>query len=130
MIKPKILSVSRYLRFGLAAAIALASTQHVRAMIPEPDAVIYGKLYHRFDRALITTSSSQISLIALVNGTPVATNAIAYATNAFLLRIPMDDGIDPRQPGTAKAGDEIHFIIRNNQTGIQFECVQSRTQSG
>jgi hypothetical protein len=130
MIKPKILSLNRrYLWFGLAAAIALAATQSARAMIPEPDAVIYGKVYHRFDRALIPSYSSQISIIALVNGVPIATNAVPYATNTFLVRIPMDDGLDPRQPGTAKAGDEIHLIIRNNLTSTQFECVQTRTQS-
>jgi hypothetical protein len=120
---------SRTIRYGLAVAIALASAGAARAMIPEPDAVIYGKLYHRFDRSLIPTSSGQISVIAQVNGVPIATNAISYGTNAFLLRIPMDDGLDPRQPGTAKPGDEIHFIIRNNLTATQFECIQSRTQS-
>ncbi len=39
-----------------------------------------------------------------------------------------DDGLEPRQPNTAKAGDQVRVLILNNQTLTQFECVQSSSQ--
>jgi hypothetical protein len=117
------------LRFRNALlATTLAATCVSRAAIPEPDAVIYGQLYHRFNQPLIPTLSGEISVIAQVNGTTLASTIVAPGASAFLLRIPMDDGLEPRQPNTAKAGDRVRILIVNNLTLTQFECAQTISQ--
>src|SRR6185369_8991215 len=101
---------NRKLWYGLYLVTALAAVCVSRAAIPEPDAVIYGQLYHRFDQPLIPSRSGEISVIAQVNGIALATNVLTVGSNNFLLRIPMDDGLEPRQPNTAKGGDQVHFF--------------------
>lgn len=118
---------TRILRQCWPLAIAAATTL-ARATIPEPDAVVYGQIRHRFDQPLVPAQSGQLSLIAQVNGTTLATAELLPGTNVFLLRIPMDDGLEPRHPNTARAGDRVRLLIRNNQTQTQFECVQSSSQ--
>jgi hypothetical protein len=118
---------SRKICFGLSLAVSLAAVCASRAIVPEPDGIIYGQLYHRFDQPLIPTQAGQISVLAQVDGVTIATAVLASGTNAFVLRIPMDDGLPPRVPNTAKAGDQIHLFVRNNQTQTQVEAVQSRS---
>src|ERR1044072_3549115 len=80
----------RLLRYGLSLMIGLAGT--ARAAIPEPDGVVYGQLYHRFDQLLVPANSGDISVIAQLNGTTVATTVLAAGSTNFLLRLSMDDG--------------------------------------
>jgi hypothetical protein len=113
------------LRAGLVVAAATLCSGVALAEIPEPDAVIYGQLKHRFDQALTVAEAGQVSVLAKVNGTVLAEYALPPGASAFLLRIPMDDGIEPRQPNTAKAGDRVRLFIRNNQSQKECESVQS-----
>jgi hypothetical protein len=115
-------------RHALFLGVTLAAAGVSWATIPEPDAVVYGQLYHRFSQPLIPALSGELTVVAQVNGATLATTIVPPGTNRFLLRIPMDDGLEPRQPNTAKGGDQVRVLILNNQTRTRFECVQSSSQ--
>jgi hypothetical protein len=110
---------------GLAGALLCAEL--AVAEIPEPDAVIYGSVRHRFSEALTPSATDHLSVIAKVNGAILAECALPPGTDTYLLRVPMDDGCEPRQPNTAKAGDQVRLFVRDNHSQREYECLESCT---
>jgi hypothetical protein len=95
------------------------------AEVPEPDTVIHSKVQHRFGEALTAAAPGQLSVVAKVEGTALAEYLLPPGTDAYLLRIPMDDGREPRHPHTARSGDRVRFFIRNHASQRDHECVES-----
>lgn len=90
-------------------------------MIPEPDTVIYGHLYHRFNQPLCPNVAGEISVLANIGDITLAKAEVLPGTNYFLLRVPMDDGKEPRLPNTAKAGDTLRLLISNSVSEVVFD---------
>jgi len=111
-------------RSNLVAAITAIGVTISLAFVPEPDGVIYGRVYHRFNQQLVPTQAGEISVMAQLNGTIIATATVAPGTNYYLLRIPMDDGAEPRLPNTAKPGDTVRVLLSNTVTAVVFDTGQ------
>ncbi|MCS7337992.1 MAG: thrombospondin type 3 repeat-containing protein [Verrucomicrobiae bacterium] len=110
--------------FRVGAAMYAAAVATALALVPEPDAVVYGGLFHRFNQPLIPSSPGEVSVIAQLNGATIASTVVTPGANYFLLRIPMDDGIAPRLPNTASPGDTLRLMVSNTVTGVVFDTGQ------
>jgi hypothetical protein len=95
---------------SLAATLLLAPK--VTAKIPEPDHIFYGTVTSYGTPLLNGTVTARLG----ASPTAVATFVISGGTNAYTLRIPMDT-LEPRDPGTARAGDAISFYVNGLLAG-------------
>ncbi len=96
-----------------------------KGKLPELDAVYWGTAYHRTSQSLVPASTGQIVIQAKLSGVTIAQSVMTAGSNAFVLKVPMDDGVDPRLPGTARFGERVHIIIRNTVQGIEYETTVS-----
>ncbi len=111
------------LRCSLVLALTVGASV-AWALIPEPDAVVYGQVYHRFNQPLRSTQPGGIIVIAQLNGATIATGVVQTSTNYFLLRVPMDDGAEPRLLNTAKPGDTLRILVSNTVTAVVYDTGQ------
>lgn len=95
--------------------------------LPEPDAVWWGTMTHNNGQALSSSAGSPISVVAKLNGVVVAQNAVPAGSATYVLKVPLDDGIDPRVPGTVRPGERIHIFLRNTASNTEYETLATRT---
>lgn len=98
------------------AAIAVLVAVTAWGRIPEPDAIVVGKLGNAPD-------GKPLEVRAVVEGAALAKAAVSGG--AFLLRVPMDDGASPRLPGTAKANDRLRMVVVDLASGAEAEIVET-----
>lgn len=102
-------NIIRYKVLVVSMMVFLASfliSGRVSGKIPEPDNIIYG-----------LTGTDVVNIVLEVNGQPIASYTMGDNVDAgdyYVLRVPMD-GMEPREPGTAKEGDE-GLIYVNGET--------------
>ena len=104
------------------------------AKLPEPDAVFWGTVKHQTSVDLNPAQTAEIAVVAklVVGGVPqnvVAQTIIAPGQNNYLLKVPLDDGQEPRLTGTARAGEKIKIYIRNirKEPVTEFETNETET---
>ena len=109
------------------AAVALATF----AKVPEPDTVVYGTLRTSGSNSVAVHSGgfNKISVQAVVNGEILSSAELSSTTNTFVLRIPMDDGVSPRIPGTAKSSDLVKVVVVNETEGIVSETLETQMEN-
>ena len=88
---------------------------------PELDAVYWGTISHNTSEDLIPSYTGQIVVVAKLDGVTVAEHAVPKDDNQYVLKIPMDDGDEPRIPGTVRAHEQIEVFVRNVDLGIEVE---------
>ena len=107
--------------------------RRVQAKLPEPDAVFWGTVKHQTNVDLNPAQTAEIAIVAklVVNGTPqdvVAQTVLAPSQNNYLLKVPMDDGKEPRLPGTVRAGEKIRIYVRNIRKSPVTEFESNETE--
>lgn len=95
------------------------------AKLPELDAIFWGPVRHNTDQELVPSTSGNIVIIAKLNGVIVAQKSLVAGSPQFVLKVPMDDGLSPRLPGTARAGERIRLYVRSNSMNIEQEAAES-----
>lgn len=100
------------------------------AKLPELDTIYYGLVRHNTSQPLVPLVAEQIVVIAKLNGVTVATSSVAPGASAFVLKVPMDDGLAPRLLGTARAGERVRIYLRSNTLNSEFETTESAGASG
>ena len=121
--KPQ-LAVARRSVWALAAMLACGAAF---ARLPEPDAVWWGTMTHNNGQALSSSAGSPISVVAKLNGVVVAQNAVPIGSATYVLKVPLDDGVNPRVPGTARPGESVHIFLRNTANNTEYETLATRT---
>ena len=110
---------------ALISACAALLPCPLHARLPELDAIFYGKVRHNNGALLSPSSAGQMIVKATLNGGVIAQSSMAALSSDYKLKIPLDDGAEPRLAGTARFGERVHIIVRNVSTGVEFEATES-----
>lgn len=113
---------------------ALGCPSFSRAKLPEPDAVFWGTVKHLTSSDLNPVQSNEISVVARiviggVIGDLVGQTVLAPGQNSYLLRIPMDDGREPRLTGAVRGGEKIRLFVRNIRKSPVLEFESDQTEA-
>lgn len=111
-------------------ALILTPCVAVHAKIPEPDAIFYGKAKHKGGTLLVPGSTGDIVVIARLNGVNIAQATIQALSSDFVLRVPMDDGQEPRLANTARGNDRVRVYFRSNVLDVEEETTLSVSNNG
>lgn len=115
---------SFHLRFTLLVTLA-ATSPYASAKRPDLDTIFFGNLFHNGGAQLVPVSAGQIVVQAKLNGVLVVEMPVPVGGNSFVLKVPMDDGINPRVPGTARPGERVRIYVRNTSLNLTYEANQS-----
>lgn len=107
---------------GAATFLLLVSASF--AKIPEPDAIYYGTAKHNGGSVVLYPSGSEMVVMAKLNGVQIASAAI-QPNGKFVLKVPVDDGQEPRLPGMARGNERIRIYLRNTTSSLEAEVNQS-----
>jgi hypothetical protein len=117
-----------------AAAVMLLSSHEMQAKRPELDAVFWGSVAHQGTAALRPAYLGEITVSAWQNGVKLAELAVppsaAPAASRYVLKVPIDDGVEPRLPGTARRGERVIVKIRNATLNLEVESTQTTGTTG
>lgn len=119
-----------FLRAGVAigfVAWVLSSAPQVSAKLPELDAVYWGTVAHNGNQVITPGASGQVLVIARAGGVIVAQTALPAGQSTYVLKVPLDDGVNPRIDGTLRFGETIKVYVRNVATSSEYEASQTRT---
>jgi hypothetical protein len=100
------------------------------ARLPELDTIYYGQVRHKTNQPLVPLAAEQIVVIARLNGVTIATSSVAPGASAYVLKVPMDDGVANRLPGTARVGERVRIFLRSNSLDSEYETNESVVSSG
>lgn len=98
--------------------------------LPELDVIVYGQVFHRGDAALIPGVGGKVILVARLNGETIATSELDEKDGTFILKVPRDDGIEPRLAGTVRPGERFRVYVSNPSLNIEEEASQSAQTGG
>ncbi len=115
-------------RFGITFALGLACwCMNAVARLPEPDALWWGTMTHNGGQVLTSTGGTPISVVAKYNGVIVAQNAVPLGNTTYVLTVPLDNGVEPRVPGTVRPGERVRIFLKNTSTNVEYEAIETRT---
>ena len=115
------IGISAMIRSGGAFLIFLALVLSTsQAKRPEVATVYYGNLEHNTSQPLVPSFTGEIVVLAELNGVEIASEAVPLGDNAYFLRVPLDDGTNPRLPGTARFEEQIQIFIANPGQGLKY----------
>jgi hypothetical protein len=113
---------------------SLALTANCLAKRPELDAVFWGNLSHKTNIALRPSYVGEIRVSAWLDGVKIAELAVppsaAPAASRFILKVPIDDGVEPRLPGCARRGERIRLMVRNASLNLEYEINETENNTG
>ena len=78
-----------------ALSLSLILVSSLSAKLPELDSVFYGTVRHNINDELIAGTET-IVVEAELNGIVIASSILPPGSAAYVLKIPIDDGADPR----------------------------------
>jgi len=113
-----------------ALIILLAVSSAAAAKLPELDAVYYGLLSHNGGQPLSPASSGDVLVIARFNGVTIGQTSVAAGSPAFVLKLPRDDGADPRLTGTVRGGERVRIYLHSNGLNAEYEALESASVGG
>lgn len=111
---------------AIVGSLLLALAQQAAAKRPDLDTIYFGNLFHNGGAQLIPTTTGQIVVQAKLNGALLCEIPVPAGANQFVLKIPMDDGINPRVPSTARPGERVRVYLRNTSLNVTYEVNQSK----
>ena len=100
------------------------------AKLPEPAAIHFGSITHAGGAALVASYPGHIAVVARLNGAEIARALVGVGSSSYVLKTPLDDGLAPRLPGTARPGERIRVFLLNLSTNTEAEAAESVSASG
>lgn len=97
------------------------------ARLPEPDGVWWGTMTHNGGQMLTSNGGSPIMVEAKYNGVIVAQSLVPSGLATYVLKVPLDDGVEPRVPGTVRPGERVRIYLKNTATNVEYEALETRT---
>lgn len=108
-----------------ALVLLLAPCSLLRAKLPEPDTIYFGKVRHNTSTLFVPSNTGDYVIVAKLNGVQIAQTTLNVLSSDYRLNIPMDDNVDPRVPGSARPSERIKVYIRNTITSTDYEVISS-----
>ena len=82
---------------------------------------------HNGGQALTSNGGSPITVVAKYNGVILAQNSVPSGSATYVLKVPVDDGVEPRVPGTVRPGERVRIYLKNTATNVEYEALETRT---
>ncbi|HEX5219302.1 MAG TPA: hypothetical protein VFZ59_07015 [Verrucomicrobiae bacterium] len=116
----------------VAVATLLLAVTSARALIPEPDSILYGTI--TLDSVPITAAMTNVVVEArrTANGPAIATYRMgdnASLGNFYSLRIPMESVLPIESQNAAKTGDALQIVLRDT-SGIRGQTNLTLVERG
>ncbi len=100
------------------------------AKIPEPDAIFYGNVKHNGGILLVPENTGDFVIIARLNGVTIAQTTLDALSSHFVLKVPVDDGQEPRLTGMARGNERVRVYLRRTSDNLEQETTESSSTSG
>jgi hypothetical protein len=100
------------------------------AKIPEPDAIFFGPVKHNGGVLLVPENSGDFVVIARLNGVTIAQTSMGAISSQFVLKIPVDDGQNPRLNGMARGNERVRVFLRRLSDSFEEEAIESSGSGG
>lgn len=113
---------------GVSLVLGLASVS--KAKLPEPDVIYWGPVTHSGGLPLTGNAEGQIVVVARLNGIEIGRAALPNGGSQYTLKVPRDDGLAPRIPGTVRSGDRVRVYLINTGTNVEAEARVSVDAAG
>jgi len=97
----------------------------LRAKLPELDAVYFGRILQNSTEPVVPNLAEQVAVVAKLNGVEIARTSLVPGSSQYLLKIPLDDGINPRLPGTARFHERVRVYVVKTGDPTEHEVVES-----
>jgi hypothetical protein len=111
----------------LVTFLTLLSGFTAQGKLPELDVIYRGYVLHKSTQPFVPDASSSLSVIAKLDGVQIAAATMAAGQSLYLLKIPRDDGTEPRLPGTTRQGERVRLYLRKGAT--EYEVKESVSNS-
>lgn len=115
-------------------SLLLITVTSASAKRPDLDAVFWGNLTHNDTTPLRPGYLGQIVVSAWVDGVKLAELAVPPSADPnpsrYVIKVPLDDGVDPQLPGTARAGDRVKIRVRNVDLDVEYEVNETENITG
>ncbi len=105
--------------------VLMAMMDSAAAKLPELDAVYFGRLRHNSTDLAVPTVANQIAIIAKLDGLEIARAVMNVGSAQYLLKVPLDDGNNPRLPKTGRFGEGIRIYVVKISDGSEYEPSES-----
>jgi hypothetical protein len=109
----------------VVSLVAFLSVGPVMAKLPELDAVFFGRVLHKGTEPAVPNLANQLAVIAKLDGIEIARAILSPSSSQYLLKIPLDDGVEPRLPGTARRQERIRVYVLKTADNIEQEVAES-----
>lgn len=100
------------------------------AKIPEPDAIFFGPVKHNGGTLLVPQNAGDYVVLAKLNGVTIAQASMAAISSQFVLKVPVDDGQEPRLTGMARGNERVRVYLRRVSDGLEQESTESSGSGG
>ncbi|MFZ4764095.1 MAG: hypothetical protein ACOYMN_04005 [Roseimicrobium sp.] len=100
------------------------------AKIPEPDAIFFGPVKHNGGVLLVPENTGDFVIIARLNGVTIAQTTLDALSSHFVLKVPVDDGQEPRLTGMARGNERVRVYLRRTSDNLEQETNESSGSNG
>lgn len=98
--------------------------------IPEPDAIFFGNVKHNGGVLLLPENPGDFVVIARLNGVTIAQTTLEGVSSSFVLKVPVDDGQEPRLSGMARGNERVRVYLRRTSDNYEEESTESSGSGG
>jgi hypothetical protein len=110
---------------AIIPVLIFSSASLASARLPEPDTVYFGKVRHNTSGLFTPSSSGEFVILARLGGVLIAQTTLNALSSDYRLNVPMDDGQEPRVPGTVRANERIRVFVKATASGDEHEVLSS-----
>ncbi|MBL9145366.1 MAG: hypothetical protein JNM99_16935 [Verrucomicrobiaceae bacterium] len=110
--------------------VLFALCSQLSAKIPEPDAIFFGNVKHNGGVLLVPANSGDFIVVAKLNGVTIAQTSLNALSSQFVLKVPVDDGQEPRLAGMARGNERVRVYLRRTSDNLEVETNESSGSNG
>lgn len=93
--------------------------------LPELDAVYFGRILQNTTEPVVPNLADQVAVVAKLDGVEIARATLNPGSSQYLLKIPLDDGNNPRLAGTARFHERVRIYLLKTGDATEHEVTES-----
>ena len=93
--------------------------------LPELDAVYFGRILQNTTEPVVPNLADQVAVVAKLNDIEIARATLNPGSSQYLLKIPLDDGVNPRLAGTARFHERVRIHLLKTSDNSEHEVTES-----
>lgn len=109
----------------LAVLGCLAFPLTAWSKLPELDAVYFGRILQNTTEPVVPNLADQVAVVAKLDGVEIARATLNPGSSQYLLKIPLDDGVNPRLAGTARFHERVRIYLLKTSDNSEHEVTES-----